>query len=67
MGWKPACDCCEELSPYDKEKDVALFNDEPLLWCDVPAGSFAISFPEDAHAPMVSDGEVHKVIVKVAV
>jgi YhcH/YjgK/YiaL family protein len=67
MGWKPARRCAEVLSPYDEEKDIALFNDEPLIWCAVPAGSFAIFFPEDAHAPMVSDGEVHKVIVKVAV
>jgi len=38
-----------------------------VCWCPVPAGSFAVFFPEDAHAPMVSDGEVHKVILKVAV
>jgi biofilm protein TabA len=67
MGWKPARRCSEVQSPYDEEKDVVLFNDEPLIWCAIPAGSFAIFFPEDAHAPMVSDGEVHKVIVKVAV
>jgi YhcH/YjgK/YiaL family protein len=67
MGWKPARECSKVLSPYDEEKDVAFFHDEPLLWCTVPAGSFAIFFPDDAHAPMVSGGEVRKVIVKVAV
>jgi len=67
MGWKPACSCMDILSPFDEEKDAALFDDEPLLWCEIPAGSFAIFFPEDAHAPMVSDGVVHKVILKVAV
>jgi len=55
------------LSPHNSEKDAALFNDEPLIWCAVPSGAFAMFFPEDAHAPMVSDGEVHKLIVKVAV
>ncbi len=67
MGWKAACNCREVLSPHNSEKDAALFNDEPLIWCAVPSGAFAMFFPEDAHAPMVSDGEVHKLIVKVAV
>jgi len=67
MGWKPARKCSDLLSPFDEEKDTALFNDEPLLWCDIPPGSFAIFFPEDAHTPMVSDGEIHKIILKVAV
>lgn len=67
MGWKPVRECSKVLTAYDKDKDVAFFHDEPLLWCAVPAGSFVISFPDDAHAPMVSEGEVHKVIVKVAV
>jgi beta-galactosidase beta subunit len=30
-------------------------------------GSFAIFFPEDAHAPLSSTGRVHKIVVKVAV
>lgn len=67
MGWKPARECIKALSPYDEEKDVAFFDDEPLLWCAVPAGLFAIFFPEDAHAPMVSGGDVRKVIAKVAI
>ena len=67
MGWKPMQRCDKVLAPYSEEKDVAFFADEPLLWCSVPAGSFAIFFPEDAHAPMVSDGKVHKIILKVAV
>jgi len=67
MGWKPAHRCGSILSAYKEEDDAATFNDEPACWCPVPAGSFAIFFPEDAHAPMVSDGEIHKVILKVAV
>jgi beta-galactosidase beta subunit len=33
----------------------------------VPAGSFAIFFPDDAHAPLATTGEAHKLVVKVAV
>jgi len=32
-----------------------------------PAGSFAIFFPEDVHAPLGTDGFIHKVVIKVAV
>jgi biofilm protein TabA len=32
-----------------------------------PPGTFAIFFPEDAHAPMAGEGLIHKVVVKVAV
>lgn len=67
MGWKAASDCREVLSPYDKEKDIGFFADEPAVWLPVQAGTYAIFFPEDAHAPMVSNGEIHKIILKVAV
>jgi biofilm protein TabA len=67
MGWKPASDCSEVLAAYDEEKDIGFFADEPSMWCPVHAGAYAIFFPEDAHAPMVSNGEIHKIILKVAV
>ncbi|MGC8779540.1 MAG: YhcH/YjgK/YiaL family protein [Anaerolineae bacterium] len=31
----------------------------------VGPGEFAIFFPDDAHLPMISDGELHKVVMKV--
>lgn len=67
MGWRPVRSCSRTNSLYDEKKDIAFFDDEPLIWADVPPGAFAIFFPEDAHAPMVSDREIHKVILKVAV
>jgi beta-galactosidase beta subunit len=33
----------------------------------VPAGHFAIFFPEDAHAPLAGEGHLVKAVVKVAV
>jgi beta-galactosidase beta subunit len=33
----------------------------------VPRGSFAIFFPEDAHAPLAGRGALTKAIVKIAV
>lgn len=67
MGWKPASKCKTIDVPYDENRDIAYFKDEPESWSQVSAGSFAIFFPEDAHAPLVSENEIHKVVIKVAV
>ncbi|HPG38919.1 MAG TPA: YhcH/YjgK/YiaL family protein [bacterium] len=67
MGWKPLTGCSLVDSPYDSSKDIEFFADEPQTWTPVPAGSFAIFFPTDAHAPMVSDSTIHKVVLKIAV
>lgn len=67
MGWKAANDCSEVLSPYDGEKDIGFFADEPAVWSPVKAGMYAIFFPGDAHAPMVSNDEIYKIILKVAI
>jgi len=67
MGWKPTADCRVVDVPYDGDKDIEFFKDEPDSWNDVPPGSFVIFFPQDAHAPLVGDGEIHKVVLKIAV
>ena len=47
----------------------ALFNRKAgeRVQVDAPAGSFAVFFPADAHAPLAGDGDVRKAVVKVAV
>ena len=67
MGWKPTADCTLPDPAYDEAKDLIFFNDKPGKWAKVPAGSFAIYFPRDAHAPLVSRGSIHKAVVKIAV
>lgn len=67
MGWKPLQDCHKPVGDYSAEKDIQFFYDAPASWIATPANSFCIFFPEDAHAPLVSDGNIHKVIFKVAV
>lgn len=66
MGWKPVRDCHEPLADYKVEKDIQFFGDEPASWIATPPGAFCIFFPEDAHAPLVSDGDIRKVILKIA-
>ena len=67
MGWKPLCDCQEPLADYKAEKDIQFFRDTPASWIATPPGAFCIFFPQDAHAPLVSDNQIRKVILKIAV
>ena len=67
MGWKALADCHEPVSDYSAERDIRFFNDVPASWISTPQGSFCIFFPEDAHAPLVSEGVIRKVIFKIAV
>ncbi len=67
MGWKPRSACKQPSGAYDQERDVQFFADEPDAWLATKSGSFAIFFPEDAHMPLISPGQLHKVVVKVAV
>jgi len=66
IGWRPAPTCTMNKG-YDSNRDLEFHDDAPVAWTAIPAGYFAIYFPEDAHAPMGTDGQVHKVVVKVAV
>ena len=65
MGWKTRRDLGPETDASDLRNDVAFYQDKPTSWCAVQPGMLAIFFPEDGHLPMISDGELHKVIVKV--
>jgi biofilm protein TabA len=67
MGWKPKSSCKQPAGEYDQKRDMQLFADKPETWLSTESGSFAIFFPEDAHMPLISSGQLHKVVVKVAV
>ena len=66
MGWKPANGLTVSVD-YDSEKDLLFFEEEPQSIVPVPPGNMVIFFPEDAHLPLIGDGPIHKVIIKVAV
>ncbi len=67
MGWKALADCHNPVSDYSAEKDIQFFHDAPATWIVTPPGAFCIFFPDDAHAPLVSTGNIRKVIFKIAV
>ena len=67
MGWLNRADCKSPKELFNTEKDIIFYHDKPLNYFNVPTGSFAIFFPEDAHAPLIGEGIIRKVIFKVEV
>jgi len=64
MGWSPR-EGLVNSAEYDAEKDLEFFEGEPKTIVRVPPGSFAIFLPTDAHLPLIGEGPIHKVVVKV--
>ncbi|HLW18838.1 MAG TPA: YhcH/YjgK/YiaL family protein [Cyclobacteriaceae bacterium] len=67
IGWKPRADCSAPKGDYNAEKDVLFYNDSPDVYFQLKAGQFVILFPEDVHAPMISEGNIKKLVVKVKI
>jgi biofilm protein TabA len=65
IGWMSLTECRQATGGFDLSRDIQFFSDSPRAWVTVPAGHFAIFFPEDAHAPLAGRGAVKKANVKV--
>ena len=67
IGWRPLTACKMADGGFDATRDIGFYRDRPDTWLVVPPGTFAIFFPEDAHAPLAGTGPVRKAIVKIRV
>jgi len=65
IGWKPRETCTTEKGAYNPEKDVLLYAETPDMFFQLNPGQFAIFFPEDVHAPMIGEGLIKKLVIKV--
>lgn len=67
LGWKPRASCKNEREPYNADKDVMFYTDAPDMFFQLTDNQFAIFFPEDVHAPMIGEGEIKKMVIKVKI
>lgn len=67
LGWKSRESCSEQKGEYNPEKDVKFYNDKPDMFFQLGDGQFVIFFPEDVHAPMIGEGDIKKIVVKVKI
>jgi len=67
IGWKAGNQLKEVSKPYNEEKDITFFQDQPTSYTTINPGEFAVYFPEDGHAPGIGEGVIRKVVIKVLV
>lgn len=67
IGWTPREKCVTPNGEYNEEKDVQLYHDGADTFFQLTNGQFAIFFPEDVHAPMIGDGPIKKLVIKVEI
>jgi YhcH/YjgK/YiaL family protein len=67
MGWKPRNTCTQPKGEFNTEKDVIFYNDKPDMYFQLQPGQFAIFYPEDVHAPMIGEGPIKKLVIKVKI
>jgi len=67
IGWKPREKCVTPNGEYNGEKDVQFYHDAPDTFFQLTDGQFAIFFPEDVHAPMIGEGMIRKLVIKVKI
>jgi len=67
IGWKPRGDCKSPKGEFNEEKDVIFYADAPDTHFQLKGGQFAIFYPEDVHAPMIGEGLIKKLVVKVRI
>lgn len=65
MGYTAGADCKPADAAYNEEKDITFFEGLADSYIAVKPGMFAIFFPEDGHAPGITETGVKKIIVKV--
>lgn len=70
IGWAPLTDALTMTKEeFSKGGDIAFYTGETVIDTVLPAGTFALLLPQDAHMPCLYTGKerkVTKIIVKIA-
>ena len=67
IGWKSLDNCSELKKSFCSIDDYGLYSDKPTTYVTLYPNEFAIIYPEDAHAPIIGEGKIRKLVVKIKV
>ncbi len=67
IGWKPRANCSNITMEYSKDEDAQLWGEASDFYLAMEPGTFAIFYPQDAHAPLSSEGALKKAVFKLRV
>lgn len=65
MGWRNRAECTNVAIPYQIDRDIVFYNDKPSMYITLKPNQVAVFFPNDAHAPLIGEGMIRKVVFKV--
>ena len=65
IGWKPRNSCTQQRINSKEFQDFIYFNDVPDMYFQITNNQFAIFFPDDVHAPMIGEGMIKKLLMKI--
>ena len=67
VGYKDIAEVASFTQPYNVDTDCALTQEQCENYFTLKPGDICVVFPEDAHAPAISDGPIHKLVAKIKV
>ncbi|MDR1814650.1 MAG: YhcH/YjgK/YiaL family protein [Tannerella sp.] len=66
IGWKAADSLMIISEAYNNSKDIMFYHDYPTTYIKLYPGQFAIFFPNEGHAPSIGEGDIRKILAKIA-
>lgn len=66
-GVKSRSECQQPIGEFNEDDDYILFEDEITTIATRQPGEMIVFTPDDAHAPLIGEGLIHKAIFKVKV
>ena len=67
IGIKPLGSCTDLKSEFNSEDDYALYSDKPTNYVTLQPGELRMVDPHGAHAPIIGEGKIRKLIAKVLI
>jgi YhcH/YjgK/YiaL family protein len=65
IGWRENADGLQMQQPFSVERDFGLYAGTPDKLIALHGACFALFFPGELHAPLIGEGDLTKVCVKV--
>ena len=66
IGWRAISDIdVPSEAPFDEQRDIAFYNAPSSTYVELHPGECLIAYPEDAHAPIIGEGQIKKIIAKI--
>lgn len=65
FGFSSINNCRIARGVYDDSRDISFWDDTPQNYVTLSPGKFVVFYPDDAHAPLIGDGSVRKIVIKI--